>query len=129
MESAPSRRPGRFGKDKRVRNRGEFQHVFDTGARAHGRYFTVIAATVASPGQRLGIVASRKFGGAIQRNRAKRLIREIFRQNLPLPAGPDVHLVVIPRRELLDASYEHLESDFLNTCRRAAARLGPRVGR
>src|ERR1700733_4987392 len=64
---------------RRIRRRGEFQRVFDAGRRAHGRYLTIIAAPALCADSRLGIVASKKLGGAVVRNRAKRLIREMFR--------------------------------------------------
>jgi len=45
---------------------------------------------------RLGVTVTRKFGGAVQRNRAKRLMREVFRHSPDLfPAGID--FVVIPK--------------------------------
>jgi len=72
---------------------------------------------------RLGIVASRKLGDAVRRNRAKRLIRQIFRQTPSLPVRPGIDVVVIPRRELFDAAYSSLESDFRRTLERCAARL------
>ena len=58
---------------------------------------------------RLGIAATKKLGGSVERNRAKRLIREVFRRN-KIAAGFDV--VVIPKRELLDASLNVLEADY-----------------
>ena len=58
---------------------------------------------------RLGIAATRKFGGAVQRNRAKRLIREVFRRN---KIAPGFDIVVIPNRELLHASLSALEADY-----------------
>lgn len=48
---------------------------------------------------RLGITASRKIGGAVVRNRAKRLVRAAFRETSDLFA-PGVDLVVIVRRSL-----------------------------
>ena len=119
---------GRFTQAQRVRHRGEFQNVFDRGVRIHGRYLTLLMAArtagAAGPGAgcRLGIVASKKLGDAVARNRAKRLIREVFRLNTPRAARA-VDLVVIPRRELFDASYPGLEDDFQHACRRALARL------
>ncbi len=58
---------------------------------------------------RLGIAATRKMGPAVERNRAKRLVRELFRHHKP-DAGVDV--VVVPRREMLDAPYARLEAEF-----------------
>jgi ribonuclease P protein component len=112
-----------FAKGRRVRRRGEFQRVFDLSLRSKGRYFTVLVAPNEAGTTRLGIVASRKFGNAVQRNRAKRLIREIFRRANGLPVGPPVDVVVIPRRELFDAAYSSLESDFRGTLKRCTAKL------
>jgi ribonuclease P protein component len=113
----------RFPRARRVRRRAEFQQVFDAGRRVHGKYFTLLMAPNDASGVRLGIVASKKLGGAVQRNRAKRLIREIFRQSQPFPGRQDVDVVVIPRRELFDAAYSTLETDFRATYRRCAARF------
>src|SRR6476469_809824 len=119
----------RFAKARRVRRRDEFQRVFDLSQRAKGRYFTVLLAPNEPGVARLGIVASRKLGDAVRRNRAKRLIREVFRRSDLLPPGKGLDVVVIPRRELFDAVYSSLESDFRSTVRRGAARLfGPDAG-
>ena len=112
----------RFTRAQRVRRRGEFQAVFDRGVRVHGRYLTLLMAPAAGTRTRLGIVASKKLGAAVARNRAKRLIREVFRLNTD-PASRAVDVLVIPRRELLDATLPSLEEDFASACRRAAARL------
>jgi ribonuclease P protein component len=94
---------------RRLRRRGEFQRVFDAGRRSHGRFLTLIVAPGPGPTARLGVVASRKLGGAVVRNRAKRLIREMFRTSND--AG-SVDLVVIPKLALLDASKPALQQDF-----------------
>jgi ribonuclease P protein component len=113
---------GRFSKAQRVRRRGEFQKVFDRGVRVHGRYVTLLIAPASGAHSRLGIVASKKLGAAVARNRAKRLIREVFRLNPPHAAGC-VDVVAIPRRELFTAAYSSLETDFRSTYRRGVAKL------
>jgi ribonuclease P protein component len=111
----------RFSKDHRVRRRGEFQRVFDLSLRTKGRYLTILVAPNDIGTARLGIVASRKLGDAVRRNRAKRLIREVFRRSATQERGMDV--VVIPRRELFGAAFTDFEADFRNVLKRGAARL------
>ena len=77
---------------------------------------TVIALHNGQDHSRLGIAATRKLGGAVVRNRAKRLVRELFR-NADVPQGLDI--VVIPRPDMLDADFRALESEFRYALRRA----------
>jgi ribonuclease P protein component len=105
----------RFRPHERIRRRPEYQQVYERGARIHSRYTTVFLLSNGTAVGRLGIAATRKLGGAVERNRAKRLIREVFRRNKIAP-GYDV--VVIPKRDLLDASLSALEADYKNLVER-----------
>jgi ribonuclease P protein component len=113
----------RFGKARRVRRSREYQRAFKTGIRVHGRFFTLVMAPNDASAVRLGIVASRKLGDAVIRNRAKRLIREVFRQSVPSASAAGVDVVVIPRIELLSTPYASLEDDFRGTLNRGLARV------
>jgi len=99
----------KFRPDEHIRRRAEFQQVYEQGARIRGRFSTLFLLRNKLSIGRLGIAATRKLGGAVQRNRAKRLIREVFRRNNMAP-GFDV--VVVPKRELLDASLTALEAEY-----------------
>lgn len=98
VESAA--RSGRPSRDNRVRKRAEFLEIQSGGVRVNGDclVFILLRREAGQP-VRLGITASRKIGGAVQRNRARRLIREGFRAVFSeLPRALDI--VVIVRRPL-----------------------------
>jgi ribonuclease P protein component len=106
----------KFRPDEHIRRRAEFQQVYEQGARIRGRFSTLFLLPNKLSIGRLGITATRKLGGAVQRNRAKRLIREVFRRN-NMAAGFDV--VVVPKRELLDASLTALEAEYRRNLERS----------
>jgi len=108
-----------FTRNERVRRRVEYQQIYDRGVRTHGRYLTMFTLSNNLPVGRLGIAATKKLGGAVERNRAKRLIREVFRRN---KLAPGFDIVVIPKRELLDASLTALETEFRHTLERSLRR-------
>ena len=68
--------------------------------------------------KRLGIIASRKVGNAVARNRAKRKIREIFRRHKNL-GQRDMDIVVISARKLVNLPYAILEQKLTQTLRAA----------
>jgi len=67
---------------------------------------------------------TKKVGTAVQRNRIKRVVREVFRRNRSLfPASHD--LVFIAKRGATEIGYESLLSEL----RRAAKKLQPEAAR
>ena len=115
---------------ERIRCRPDFERVYDTGTRIRGRYMTVFVVPREGAGPRLGVAATRRLGSAVVRNRAKRLARELFRRH-KITAALDI--VIAPRREMLDASYSSLESDYLAALERGRAQgphgIGSKAGR
>jgi ribonuclease P protein component len=70
-----------FSKKFRLHSRRVFDLVFNAGSRSSTRDLVmwVYAAGAKEIGSKLGLVISKKTGGAVRRNRLKRLLREAFR--------------------------------------------------
>ena len=101
-------------RSERIRHRPEFLSVQRTGIRTRGRYLTLFVVPNGQDVTRLGVIATRRMGGAVHRNRSKRLVREIFRLN-KRRRGFDI--VVLPHRGFSDAPFLVLQADYRATLR------------
>lgn len=112
-----------FAPAEHVRKRSDFELIYKTGFKRSGRLMTMFTREREAGPARLGIAATRKMGAAVERNRAKRLVRELFRHHKPAAA---LDVVVVPRREILDASFDRIEAEFrLLLTRHPSTRSGP----
>ncbi|HEY6331504.1 MAG TPA: ribonuclease P protein component [Blastocatellia bacterium] len=107
-----------FPKSNRILSRGAFRRVYDSGRKYQARYFTAFVLGNQAEESRLGITVTRKIGNSVQRNRSRRLAREVFRKNKwRVPLGIDI--VINVKRDLSEADFELLEKDFLGFLERS----------
>src|ERR1043165_7725315 len=82
MEATPDKVSEALPKRCRLRARAEFQKVYAEGRRYDGRLMASFLRQNEFPEHRLGVTASTKaIGRSVQRNRARRLLREVFRRS------------------------------------------------
>lgn len=115
---------------ERLRQRADFLAAA-TGTKAPAAAFVLQARRRADTGAvRVGFTVSKKVGGAVERNRVRRRLREVVRLSPPglMRAGHDY--VLIGRREALAAPFARLVHDFAGALRRAhgSKGAGPRAG-
>jgi ribonuclease P protein component len=109
VDAARRRLGGRAGGGRLSRS-AEFERVYRQGRSRANRYLVLYSfarppESRAHPGPRLGVSVSRKVGGAVERNRIKRLLREAFAaRRAGLPADHDFVIVARPdARELAES--------------------------
>lgn len=107
----------------KVKSKKDFKTVFKSGKRYSNSLISIVFKNnqeTAGKGsvKRLGIIASRKTGNAVQRNRLKRLIREAFRLGKQ-DFKKALDIVVILKPAAKDAAGEALRTRFLELCKKA----------
>ena len=75
MTVPPGERLRSFPASERLRTDREFREVVRKGARAHTTHYTVYRDSQGGGKRQVGISAGKRAGGAVARNRAKRLLR------------------------------------------------------
>ena len=110
----------------RLRKRAEYRAVYDQGLRLAGEFLVMFVLEQSLGRPRLGVTATRRTGGAVRRNRARRLVREVFRHHRHELSSWDVVVNVKPAAA--GCRYAQLEEDFLRLVHRASRRAGHAPG-
>jgi ribonuclease P protein component len=109
----------KFPKTDRILQRNVFRRVYNEGRKIQFKYFTAFVLGKEAGPVRIGITATRKMGNSVERNRARRLVREAFRKNKWLvPHGVDI--VINVKHSLVEAGYRDFEGEFITFLQRAS---------
>lgn len=102
-----------FPKERHLLLSSDFRRVVNGGRKIHSRNLLVFFYSSPQATGRLGVTVTKKYGKAVLRNRAKRVVREAFRLNRDrLPPGVDV--VVIVKREAAYPTLMDFGKDLLH---------------
>jgi ribonuclease P protein component len=110
-----------FPRSARLLRHADFERVYKLGRRHFSASMTVFywqraevdaksgvakspVKSAIGPGLRIGFTVSRALGGAVERNRMKRRLREAVRMTRPA-AGPNADVVINPKKSLLTVEF------------------------
>jgi ribonuclease P protein component len=100
----------------------DFRALYDTGLKLHSERFVLFARQNSLGHHRLGLTVSRKIGGAVVRNRVKRLFREIFRKSTA-DIPPALDLVINAKRGSGSASLQELREEYESALSKVSRRM------
>jgi len=108
VEPSGQLKRGGFPRGARLLRHSDFERVYKQGKRHFATHFTVFYLQRPTPGgPRIGFTVGRALGGAVDRNRMKRRLREAVRSNwMELDVSVDV--VINPKKSLLKAGFPEL---------------------
>ena len=117
---APSGGAQRLARADRLKKRYEFRRVQLSGRRIHTPHFLIVVQPNELDNTRLGITVTKKVGTAVQRNRIKRVVREVFRRNrLLFPESHDI--VFIAKRNAAGIDYDTALGELQRATRKLRA--------
>ncbi len=107
----PRRAGGRFRKASKLLRSADFQRVYKQGRRQFSARMTVFyLARQEGSGPRVGLTVGRVLGGAVERNRIKRRVREAVRAGLAGLNAP-VDVVISPKKSVLTSEFAALKDE------------------
>lgn len=92
-----------FPKELKIRKTSQYDEIFGKSRKLGGEHFSILYARNSLGHPRAGLVVGKKsVPGSVDRNRVKRVLREVFRRNKPLFGSMDVVFVAGKGSEKLD---------------------------
>jgi ribonuclease P protein component len=97
-----------------ITKQDDFKNLLQTGKSYSGRFFSFRYEFLNEDNKKinLGIITSRKFGIAVERNKVRRRIKAIFRQIVKMQIKQTLQIVIIPKRQCKGAPFLSLQQDI-----------------
>ena len=102
-----------FPREHRIAASREFRAIYNAGLKINSASFVLFGRVNNLEHHRLGLTVTRKIGGAVVRNRVKRLFREVFRKSTEeIPRHFD--LIINAKRDCANITFEKLRDEFIS---------------
>ncbi len=112
----------RFPRSCRLTARRQFLEVYKCGRKARRPSFTVFGLPNDVGRCRIGLTVTRKIGGAVARNRIKRVLRDVFRRHR-MELQPPMDIVINGYRSMLSLPSGQIERQFLDAVSELAGKV------
>ncbi len=114
----------RFPRSSRLLRHADFERVYKQGRRQFSASMTVFyLGRPEGEGLRVGFTVGRALGGAVQRNRMKRRLREAVRLTRPIP-GPSADVVINPKKIVATVEFPELSNELRRAFQLIEQKLG-----
>jgi ribonuclease P protein component len=121
LEPVQSLLTGQLSKSSKLRKRSDFQKLRNNGQRLVGCLICIDWRRTTSAETRFGITASKKYGHAPERNRFKRLVREIFRTaRTDIPSFLDLN--ICPRQRAKSSCFFRMRLEILSLLQKVSTK-------
>jgi len=104
-------------KYEKLKKSWQFRKVYKEGDKYYGNLFILYVLPNRTQEIRLGLTVTKKVGISVQRNRIKRVIREVIRLSKGIAPGND--LVIIARKAAVDLKYSQAQRSLTYLLHRA----------
>lgn len=111
----------------RLRHASDVERVYDEGGSWTHPLLVLVARANEVGFSRVGVTASRSVGGAVDRNRAKRLLREAARHLYPTFESEGWDIMLIARPNIVDVKEGQVQQALASLLRRAGLQGGGEV--
>jgi ribonuclease P protein component len=112
-------RSGReFHKEEKIRRNAEFSEIIQTGRKISGQWMTCFYRHAEI--RRIGFSSPKRLGRAVERNRARRRMREAYRLNKE-ELGP-VRIIFMAKPAIRQAAWGDIEREFTQLARQTGNR-------